>query len=447
MTNFIDRSLPPQAIEAEEAVLGGCLLDPNALKRALATGLKTDDFYVQSHRTIFSMMLACHAEGQPVDLLTITQSLHDSKRLDKIGGASKLGMLIDCTISAVNVDIYAQLIRKKSILRKVIDLGNELIDAGFKHGAEPEAILEKIRDGKKDLAERWYGDASGDLAPLSELVIQSYAEIEEAIANRNNPDWRGEIKSGFTDLDRVCVGFAPKDLIVIGGRTGMGKTTFMQNLAVNIANNYGPVLSFHFGELSRNIVTKRIISQHSGIGLKQLRNGYLTDRDVDNLVQGIERTANINLFIDDKPRNMDSVRDAIERWQDIYDDVPKAIFLDYVQIIKGLRGNRVERYEDIMDNANYLAGDFNCPVFIGSQIGRSTETQNDKRPSISDLKGCGGIEEKAQHVLLLYREVYYNRETARKNVTEIDVAKCSNGEPSTIELYSSMETFTFGNLA
>ena len=445
-TNFTDRSLPPQSIESEESILGGILIDPNAMKRVVATGLVAEDFYVQAHRTIYMTMMMFHAEGKPVDLGIVSQALRDSGRLEKVGGTTKLIHIIDQTVSAVNVDQYAELVRKKSFLRKAIALGNEIIDAAYQFKAQPEAILDKLRDGKKSLSDELTGDRRAGLSPLAELVAKSYEDIEEAMSNRDNPNWRGEVKSGFVDLDKVCVGFAPKDLIVIGGRPGMGKTTFMQNLAVNIAREHGHVLSFHFGELSKHLVTKRILSQQSGVGLTQLRNGYLTEKNLEHLMQGIERTANIDMSLDDKPRDMDSVNEAIERWQDVYDAVPKAIFLDYAQIIKGSRGNSVERLEDILNNAKYLAGDFDCPVFIGSQINRETESKTDKRPSLAELKGCGGIEEKAQHVLLLYRDEYYNRENSRfRNVLEVNVAKCTNGEPSTVQLHASMETFTFGN--
>lgn len=442
----IPAQLPPQSMDAEEAILGGILLDPNAIKRVVVTGLKSDDFYVQAHQEIYKAAIALYADRQPIDLLTVVQRLGEQK-LTQVGGTGKLATLVDRTVSAVNVDHYAELVRKKAILRRLIALGHDIINAAHQRNADPEEVLGKLRQGNKAIAEQLNGDATGELVPLSELVVQSYNEIEEAMGNRDNPNWRGEVKSGFTELDRVCVGFAPKDLIVIGGRTGMGKTTFMQNLAINIAQSYGHTLSFHFGELDKNIITKRILSQHSKIGLKQLRNGFLTDKDLTRLMEGVERVSSINLSIDDKPRDMDSVFQAVERWQDINEATPKAIFLDYVQIIRGMRGSRVERLEDIMDNAKYLAGEFNCPVFIGSQINRETEAKTDKRPTISELKGCGGIEEKAQHILLLYRDAYYNRETARPNVTEVNVVKCTNGEPATVELYSSMETFTFGNLA
>lgn len=438
--------LPPQALEAEEYILGGLIMDGGEMPRAIATGIGREDFYVKAHGEIWDCLVRLHRDRRPVDLLTVINWLQDEQLLEKVGGMPKLSKLVDQTISTVNLEEYCQLVRSKAALRSLIKFGQDIAAIAYQPKADPATVIEKARLGIRKVSESWLGDGEGELTPLPDLLDMAFGEIEEAIANRDNPDWRGEVRSGFTDLDKHCVGFAPKDLIVIGGRPGSGKTTLMQNLALNIARDYGPVLSFHFGELDKSIITKRIISQQSGVGLTRLRNGQLFDEDVAAVVQGIERANHYQVAIDDQPRDMDSVRDAIDRWQNRYDKQPKAIFLDYVQIIRGRRGNRHEVLEEIMQEAKHLAGDMACPVFIGSQLNRDVEGRNDKRPILADLKSCGGIEEKAQHVLLLYRDAYYNPDTPTPNITEVNVAKCNNGEPGLVKLYSAMETFKFGNL-
>lgn len=437
----------PNAVEVERSLLGGIMVNEDAMEKVIAFGLKRDDFYAKAHRTIWDAVVELHREKQPIDVMTVCDRLTLNEQLSEIGGTSLLGNLVDCGIECPDFEKYCAIIRGKAALRRIVKLGQDMTTQAMAEDAEPENIVEHCRVNIREIVESWLGDANDELTPLAELAAVAYQDIEEAVENRDNPDWRGEIKSGFTDLDKLCVGFSPKDLIVVGGRSGMGKTTFMQNLAVNIANQYGPVLSFHFGELDKSLIAKRIISQQSGVGLKHLRSGHLMPEDFSAVLQGIERMGTIPLSIDDRPRDMNSVRDAIERWQTRYDQTPRAIFLDYVQIIRGPKGSSVERLESIMQEAKYLAGDFNCPVFVGSQINRGTEDKMNKRPSLAELKGCGGIEEKAQHVLLLYRDAYYNRESDEPNVTEVDVAKCTNGEPGLVKLYSAMETFNFGNLA
>lgn len=447
LNELIPNRIPPQSLDVEETILGGIIMDGDAMAKAIATGLTGEDFYVKAHCQIWDVMVELHRERQPIDLVTVIRRLDDEGQLEKIGGTPKISALVDKLILTANIETYCGIVRQKAILRRLIKLGQSVAAKCYLPKAEPDKILESARLGLREITEQWLGDDEGELTPLSELADVSYAEIEETIEHRNDPDWRGEIKSGFVDLDEHVVGFSPKDLIVIGGRSGMGKTTFMQNLAINIAQKYGPVLSFHFGELDKSLICKRIISQQSGVGLKQLRNGMLMDEELTKVIEGVSRMGQIPLSIDDRPRTMDSVRDAIDRWQNRYDKTPRAIFLDYVQIIQGPRLGGVERLESIMAEAKYLAGDYDCPVFLGSQINRGTEAKDNKRPSLSELKGCGGIEEKAQHVLLLYREAYYNPDTPDQNITEVNVAKCSNGEPGTIKLFSAMETFNFGNLA
>ncbi len=444
----VSRATPPQSIEAEESVLGGILLDPGAFKRVKGRVFQ-QDFYVQAHRIIFKALTELAIADQPTDLITLSQKLQDENQFDRVGGVGKLSKLIDGTMSAVNVDKYADLVREKSLKRMMIAAANRIIDTGYDPSATAKEALGTFREMLKSLSEEAHTEEF-DLVHISETAAATFNEAEEIYEYRDNPDYRRGIKTGFADIDELSI-LERGHLVTVAGRTSMGKSTLFNNLAVNIAHQE-PVLYFTFGELNAINVTRRLLSLSSQVNYQSIKRGELiqtsAQNDFEKLVDGVDKLASLPLYICDKSLDMDGVRMLVEKWCDINERSPGAILLDYAQIIRPASPNAPEyqRLTQITQDAKYLAADFQTVSFLGCQINREAEHANNKRPSLNQLKGSGAFEEKCQHAWLLYRDEFYNPDTYDKNITEVQIAKNTDGRRETIKLQSELSIFRMSNL-
>lgn len=420
--------VPPQNIEAEQAVLAAVLMDNHAINVAAET-VKPDDFYKEAHRQIFRAMMAISDRSDPVDLITLNAYLQDKNVLEQVGGSSYLSFLVDSVPVASNVESYAKLVREKSLIRSLITAATEIVTDCF---AAPDDVPELI-----DRAESRLFAVSGQqdkksFSSASELVVEGYKLIEKLYENKSHITG---ITSGFKDLDEMTGGLQKGDLFIIAGRPSMGKTAFALNLAVNSARFGNACVAVFSLEMGKEQLMMRMMTSEARIDASRIRKGELSDSDWPNLTRAADILSHQKIFIDDQPAQSTfeirakSRRLAKEHGLDL-------IIVDYMQLIRG-SGNTYSREQEISEisrSLKALAKELQVPVLALSQLNRSVETRDNKRPRMSDLRESGAIEQDADVISFVYRDVVYNPETPDQNVAEIILGKHRNGAIGTVKL-------------
>lgn len=421
---FSNRSLPPQNIEAEESVLGGLLLDPYAMQRVLETELAEKDFYVQQHRFIFKGCLELHRAGMPVDLMTISTWLNDKKLFEKIGSSAKLASLVDRTVSAVNVDLYAKLIKSKSLRRMAIAEANELIDIAFDTSKPEESIKDKSAEITSFLVNNTTKVKRG-FSSLSDAILPTFTRIEEAAANYNNPEHSLGVTTGFYEIDQQIIGFDKGNLTTFIADSGVGKSTFVQNVAVNVSMAQGTVLYFSTGELSQELVTTRFLSRFSQVPITKMRRGRLNESDNAKLIEAMETISEFPLHINSECLTASLIYEEVQNFKALNPDKDIAlVVVDYIQNIDKSDCNGIghENIVHIMEKLKRLAADFDTHVLAASQVKQSATGQ---RPMVSDVDGSKTIRDKSQLILGGYR----TEEGAHdSDLLQIAILKNTSGE-------------------
>ncbi|MDJ0633799.1 MAG: replicative DNA helicase [Xenococcaceae cyanobacterium MO_188.B29] len=438
---MLENSLPPQIIEAEEAILGGILLDPEAMVR-VADILAKDAFYVQAHQEIYHAAIVLHSKGKPTDLMTVSTWLADHSLLEKIGGTTKLAQLLNRTVSAANVDRYATLVMDKYVRRQLISAGHEIVDLGYDTAEELEKVLDESEQKIFRLTQE---RPQQGLVPISETIIQTFTEIENLHQEVSLPG----IPSGFYDLDAMTSGFSRSDLIIIAGRPSMGKTSFCLNIASNIAKEQKlPVAVFSL-EMSREQLTQRMLSGEAKIASNRLRSGRISQNEFEPLINAVANLSELPIYIDDTANlSVMQMRSQVRRLQAQQKDKLGLVLLDYLQLMEGSGSdNRVQELSKITRSLKGLAREINVPIIALSQLSRGVEQRNNKRPMLSDLRESGSIEQDADLVIMLYRDDYYNPDTPDRGIAEIIITKHRNGPTGTVKLLFKSELTKFENLA
>jgi len=437
--NGSDR-LPPQNIEAEEAILGGILLDPEAISR-VSDRLVSEAFYISAHKEIYQAAKQLHAQGKPTDLLVLTAWLTDHDLLARIGGKSKLAQLVDRTVSAVNIDSLALLVMDKYQRRQLIKAGNEIVQLGYETETELPQVLDQAEQKVFGITQE--GSQQG-LIHLSDVLINTFQEIETRHQGVALPG----IPCGFYDLDAITSGFQRSDLIIIAGRPAMGKTSFALNIAHNIATMYKfPVAVFSL-EMSREQLVQRLISSEAGIESSYLRSGRITQNQWEPLSRAIGVLSDTPMYIDDTPNiTVTEMRSQARRLQAEQGAELGLILIDYLQLMEGGGDNRVQEISKITRSLKGLARELNTPVIALSQLSRGVEARTIKRPLLSDLRESGSIEQDADIVMMLYREEYYTPDTPDRGIAEVIIAKHRNGPTGTVKLLFDPQFTKFKNLA
>ena len=438
---MLENSLPPQIIEAEEAILGGILLDSEAMVR-VADVLIKDAFYVQAHQEIYHAAMMLHSQGKPTDLMSVSTWLADRSLLEKIGGTTKLAQLLNRTVSAANVDRYATLVMDKYVRRQLISAGHEIVDLGYDTAEELEKVLDESEQKIFRLTQE---RPQQGLVPISETIIQTFTEIENLHQEIALPG----IPSGFYDLDAMTSGFSRSDLIIIAGRPSMGKTSFCLNIAYNIAKEQKlPVAVFSL-EMSREQLTQRMLSGEAKIASNRLRSGRISQNEFEPLINAVANLSELPIYIDDTANlSVMQMRSQVRRLQAQQKDKLGLILLDYLQLMEGSGSdNRVQELSKITRSLKGLAREVNAPIIALSQLSRGVEQRNNKRPMLSDLRESGSIEQDADLVIMLYREEYYNPDTPDRGIAEIIITKHRNGPTGTVKLLFKSELTKFENLA
>ena len=437
---YADR-LPPQNIEAEQAILGAIFLEPSSLTVASEV-LIPEDFYRAAHQKIFNAMLKLNDEGKVVDLVTVTEELAAAKLIEDTGGVSYLSELASSVPTAANIEYYARIVEEKSLLRRLIRTATEIASDGYSREDEVEALLSEAEKNILAVAQR---KNAGSFHNIKDVLVRTYDNIEE-MHNRVG-DITG-ISTGFAELDRMTAGFQRNDLIIVGARPSVGKTAFALNIAANVATKTNENVAIFSLEMGAEQLVMRMLCSEGNIDAQRLRTGSLTDDDWGKLTMAMGSLSNSGIFIDDTPGvRISDIRSKCRRLKQEHG--LGMILIDYLQLIlgSGRSGeNRQQEVSEISRSLKQLARELQIPVIALSQLSRGVEQRQDKRPMMSDIRESGSIEQDADIVAFLYRDDYYDKESENKNIIEIIIAKQRNGPTGTVSLAFVKEYNKFVNL-
>lgn len=432
--------LPPQNIEAEESILGGILIDPEAINR-VADILNPEVFSLETHKIIYRTTSILHSQGKPTDLLTVMALLADQKLLDKIGGQSKLVQLVDRTVSAINIDQYAKLIVDKYIRRKLIHVGHEITQLGYDTVKELPIVLDEAEEKVFGITQE---RPQQGLISISETLIHTFQELEIRNQELTSPG----LTCDFYDLDAMTGGFQRSDLIIVAGRPSMGKTSFSVSVAQNIAGKHRLPIAIFSLEMSKEQLVQRMLSCEAEIESNRLRSGRISQNEWDTLSSALGVLTELPIYIDDSANiTVTEMKSQARRLQAEIGGELGLILIDYLQLMEGGGDNRVQELSKITRSLKGLARELNVPVIALSQLSRGVEARTNKRPMMADLRESGSIEQDADLVIMLYRDEYYNPDSPDRGVAEIIITKHRNGPTGTVKLLFDPQFTRFRNMA
>jgi replicative DNA helicase len=428
-----------QNVEAEEAVLGAILLDPEAMER-IAETLEPKSFSLRSHQTIYKAALALYSEGVTPDLMTVTTWLSDQKLLEKAGGQLGLTRLLERTVSATNIDQYGLLISDKQTRRNLIESAYEIIKLAEDTSQPLETVIQKSEEQIANISQ---GKSQQDLVSIGETLIDTFQEIEDRSESKIPPG----VPCGFYDLDAMTGGFQRSDLIIVAGRPSMGKTALAVQFGHKIAKKGLPVAVFSL-EMSKGQLVQRLLAGEAKIESTRLRSGNIQQDEWEPLTEAISKLAELPIFIDDTSNpTVNEIKKKAQKLQAENDGKLGLILIDYLQLMDGGSENRVQELSRITRGLKGMAKDLNVPVIVLSQLNRSVEQRTNKRPMMSDLRESGSTEQDADLIMMIYRDDYYNPNSSEAGVAEIILTKHRNGPTGTVKLLFDSQFTQFKNMA
>jgi replicative DNA helicase len=429
----------PHNREAEEAVVGAVLINPEAYYD-LAQFLQPDDFYIHRHRWIWEAFTRLHEKRLPVDFLTVTEELENVGQLAEIGGPAYLTALINQVPTSLHAEAYGRMVEAASIRRRMLTAANQIATLAYDEGETVENVMEEAEKSVFNISER---RLKKDLQPIRQVLSEVYDRIAEL---SNRPEDILGVPTGFIDLDRMLGGLQPSDLLIIAGRPGQGKSGFLLTVAKNAALIHKKRVAIFSLEMSNEQVAQRLISQETGIDSQRMRTGKFNDHEQDLFVHSIEVLGDTRIYLDDTPGLTPlALRTKCRRLQMEYGI--DLVILDYIQLMGGdtRNENRVQEVSYISRNLKVLARELNVPVLAAAQLSRAVEQRTDKHPVLSDLRESGSLEQDADVVLFIYRPDQYESDTLRQNIAEIMVAKHRNGPVGSVELVFRKHLAKFEN--
>jgi len=431
--------LPPQNIEAEEAILGGILLDPDALGR-IVDSLTIDAFYVSAHRTIYQAALSLHGQGQPTDLMTVSTWLQDHHHLEEVGGIVKLTQLLDQTVSAANIDRCTGQVMEKYLRRQLISAGHEIVELGYDTTQNLDVVLDAAEQKIFGLTQK---RPQAGLVAIAETLIQTYADLEKLHEKTASPG----IETTFYDLDAMTGGLQRADLIILAGRPSMGKTALGLSMAANIAKKYQFPIAIFSLEMSKEQLALRLLASEARLEGNKLRTGHLSLMDVEKISVALGNLSGLPIYIDDTASiTVMQIRSQVRRLQSERKENFGLVLIDYLQLMEGGSENRVQELSKITRSLKGLAREINAPVMALSQLSRGVESRNSKRPMMSDLRESGSIEQDADLIMMIYRDEYYNADSPDRGIAEILITKHRNGPTGIVKMLFEPEFTQFLNL-
>jgi len=426
--------VPPHSIEAEQSVLGGLLLD-NAAWDRIADFLSEADFYRFDHRLIFQSIARLISATKPADVITVYESLQVAGKAEEVGGLAYLNSLAQNTPSAANIRRYAEIVRERSVLRKLVTVADDIASAAFApKGREVRELLDEAESKVFAIAEEGSRGQKG-FQEIQPLLTQVVERIDELYHRDSTTDVTG-VPTGFIDLDRMTSGMQAGDLIIVAGRPSMGKTAFSLNIGEHVAVEQGLPVAVFSMEMAGTQLAMRMLGSVGRLDQHRLRTGRLLDEDWPRLTHAIQRMNDAQLFIDETPAlNPMELRARSRRLARQCGQLG-LIIIDYLQLMSGSGGgeNRATEISEISRSLKGLAKELNCPVIALSQLNRSLEQRPNKRPVMSDLRESGAIEQDADVILFIYRDEVYNPDSQDKGTSEIIIGKQRNGPIGTVRL-------------
>ena len=431
----------PHSTEAEQSVIGSMIIDREAITIASEI-ISGEDFYGKQYGVSFYIMVELNDGGKPVDLVTLQDRLREKDVPPEISSLEFVKSMIDWVPTSANVKYYATIVAEKSTLRKLIRLNEEIENTCYTGKENLEVILE---DTEKKVFELVQKRNTGDYVPIRQVVMNAMDKIEKASKNKGNVTG---VATGFIDLDYRTAGMQPSDLILVAARPSMGKTAFVLNIAQHVAFKLNQTVAIFSLEMSKEQLVNRLFSLESRVDSQHLRTGNLSDAEWEKLIESAGVIGKSNLIIDDTPGiSISELRSKCRKYK--LDHDLKMIIIDYLQLMSGSgRGSdsRQQEISDISRSLKALARELNVPVIALSQLSRAVEQRPDHRPMLSDLRESGAIEQDADVVMFIYRDDYYNKDTDRKGIAEIIIAKQRNGPIGTVELVWLPDYTKFANL-
>ncbi len=427
----------PHNVEAEQAVLGALLIDPDAVYR-VNTFLRADDFYVEKHRWIYEGILALHERHEAVDLVTLCDELERREQLAEIGGAAYITSLINATPTALNIEHYGHIVERTSTLRRLIGAAGEIAALAYQGADDVDEVVDRAEQILFGVSQR---RVARDLVPIRDVISEYYDRIDYLY--RHKGETIG-IPTGFRNIDKLLGGLQRSDLIIVAARPGMGKTSLMLSIARNAARKYDRRVAIFSLEMSAEQLVQRLISAETGIDSQRLRIGNLREEEWPRFIQATGELSEAMIFIDDTPSiSAIQVRTKARRLYAEYG--LDLIVVDYLQLMQSDRriDNRVQEISLLSRSLKGLARELNIPVLVASQLSRAVEQRTDKRPMLSDLRESGSIEQDADVVMFIYRDDYYSPDTERPNIAEIIVSKHRNGPTGMVPLFFKKELAQF----
>jgi replicative DNA helicase len=438
--------IPPHSVEAESSVLGGLLLDNMAWDR-VGDLLVERDFYRYEHRLVFAAVASLVNASKPADVITVFEQLQSLGKAEEVGGLAYLNSLAQYVPSASNIRRYAEIVRERSILRKLVTASDEIATNAFNPQGKPVAkILDEAEQKIFQIGEEGSRMKQG-FQGMDTLVVELLDRVQEMA---DNPMDITGVPTGFYDLDRMTSGFQAGDMIVLAARPSMGKTALAVNIAEHVALNEGLPVAVFSMEMGASQLAVRIVGSIGRIDQTHLRTGKLTDEEWPRLTEAIEKLRNVSLHIDETPGLTSSELRANARRLARQCGKLGLIVVDYLQLMSGSSSdgeNRATELGEISRGLKMLAKELQCPVIALSQLNRSVETRTDKRPMMSDLRESGAIEQDADVIMFIYRDDYYNKDSKEPGVSEIIIGKQRNGPTGTVKLAFIKNLTRFESLA
>lgn len=439
-TELSSHKIPPQNLEAEQSVLGGILIENQAINKVMEI-LTPDDFYRDGHRKIYAALIDLSERDEPADLITMTNELRKKDQLDAIGGASYLASLIDSVPTAANIEYYARIVREKAVLRKLIETSTEIITQSYQDRGDVENFLDEAEKAIFEISERRVRPA---FYSIREVVKDSLDTISKLYEKK---ELITGIPSGFKELDKMTAGFQPSDLVIVAGRPSMGKTAFCLNVAQYAAIERKTPIAIFSLEMSKEQLVLRMLCSQSQVEGTRLRTGFLHESDWTKLTLAAGTLYEAPIFIDDTAAlSVLELRAKARRLK--AEHRLGLLVIDYLQLMKGRSRveSRQQEISEISRSLKALAKELNIPVIAVSQLSRKTEERTGNRPQLSDLRESGAIEQDADVILFLFREEVYNRQEENQGKAELIIGKQRNGPIGKVDLAFIDKFTTFKDL-
>jgi len=421
--------LVPHNVEAEEAVLGSLLIDPEAIFR-VSTFLKPEDFFIVKNGWIYDVVLSLHERRQPADFVTVCDELENRKQLEEVGGAAYIASLINSVPTAIHVEAYGHIVERTALRRRLISAASQIASFAYEEDQNVDEVIDRSEAVLFGISQR---RTARDLVPIKQVLTDYYDRIAYLFEHRGEPLG---VPTGFIDLDKLLGGLQRSDLIIVASRPGVGKTSLLLAMALTAARRYKQRVAVFSLEMSCEQLVQRLMSSETGIDSQRLRLGDLQESEWPRFVEAAGRLSDTMLFVDDTPSiSALQLRTKARRLHAEYG--LDLIMVDYLQLMSGdVRvENRVQEISYISRALKGLARELNLPVVAASQLSRAVELRGDKKPILSDLRESGSIEQDADVVMFIYRDEMYNPDSELKNIADIIVAKHRHGPTGTVQLF------------